>query len=684
MLALCPACNLKKGSKLMSMVFSLEPYPGMRTGVLEALLEFEDWLNKFPLARWKEAGEVPDPHWSLIMPTRYGKSDFSRTAALLGQARGLTGPALVVHPGIVLARQYLEKQRFSAWKRRWSVYCSRPHYTLPDFGPRPFQNDEWIGSVHIQALVGKEDLVRDFAESLAAKYNLPPVLFLDETHRYTTANRWGDVARAWEKAGGITVPMTATPTRHDRDDLYGFRRKRIRSESFERSYARSHPDPDKIYVHHDIGERHFYDLEADKEITFKRAWFEKALARSSVDWVDVEMRELTARDQLSPEDMRLKLSEMPKHKVARCLSTVCRDPKVIREFATRIVRHLRTFRCHESTRYATAIVYGLSDFAGMPDDAHLTAVREALLAEDHSLVVQIATLKADGKALVDDEKSAGIIARFTDPSRKAIDILLVKQMGGEGLDDDRIKVVATLDSMRSAGAKIQQWHRGGNIWNQCRHFVIIALKDCMSVEIYENLIEAEGGQATEEDILESEREERPKPDPKEAPLFAVVDTEQSGAWDNDGLVCTAAEYARAGRLLDELPELIHSKSIPEIATKALRLGIQPLPGETYLDAADISDSTSSTVAILNEVVKMGAKLLFRQVRGRVPDFSDKADRDEFGATFKREFIRRLKAAAGVNGSWDQSDQGRIRDVDVLRRLVNVAEQLVKELAGEFA
>src|SRR6516162_3056793 len=68
MQALCPECNLKKGAKMSFTVgsefsYSLEPYPGVRLGILEALCGYKDWL-------FNRADD--DLDLSLIGPCRYG------------------------------------------------------------------------------------------------------------------------------------------------------------------------------------------------------------------------------------------------------------------------------------------------------------------------------------------------------------------------------------------------------------------------------------------------------------------------------------------------------------------------------------------------------------------------------------------------------------------------------------
>lgn len=684
MQALCPTCNLRKGANHDMLHYALEYYPGVRSGVLTGLLKYKEWLAE-SVERWK-TGTLDRFYWSAIFPTRYGKSDFIRTAALIGIKEGLTAPCLVLTPAIVLARQLFNDERMVAWRRRWNVVCTRKHITLKDFCPRPYQNNEWIGAVHIQALVNEGKIVGDFAEHLVKTFGLPPVMFVDETHRYTLKNKWGDVPRAWVEAGGLCVPVTATGYRHDGDDLLGFHKEVSGREDEIRQYNKQHSDPKKYIRVTEVGEKVYYRLAADFEVSYKTAWAEKAIARSTVDWIDVEIKDLSSKEEIDREDQNLKLSEIARSKVSRYLGTVCRDPKVIRDFARRIVKHLRVFRGHESTADASFIVYGMNDESAEGNNTHLELIFSALRREDPSLKLAIATLKADKYAEREDEKAIKQIEKFTDTKLKTLDGLLLKQMGSEGLDSDRICVVGTLDNVRSAVAKIQQWNRGGNIWGNCRHFVIVTLKDRLNTEIYDTHIKSEGGEASAFDVITKEEETKDKSDEgPEPPLFSVIRTTQSGALDSDGLNCTPLGYSRACRLLEELPEQIHYRTIPQLAPIAERLGIDPLPDCDEPQApANVADETSDIVARLNEATKSGARFLFRIANGRFPDASKKEERDECWGTFRARFIARVKEASGVSGTWDQANPNRIRCLDTLRTLLNVAEQLIARMAGEVS
>lgn len=693
MQALCPSCNLKKGTSMAftfgsDFSYSLDPYPGVRRGILEALVQYRSWLY---------SRDPNDLDWSLIAPCRYGKSDFIRTAALIGLAEKKTGPALIVHPFKLLAAQIVEPRRLDEWERRWKAFCRRHHKLLRDFGARPFQNKEWLGSVHIQAIVGAGTdgrvtnlkILAAFCKSLIQEYGLPPVMFPDEAHRYGIKNHWGDIPRCWMDSGGIIVPTTATGFRHDGDDLISettFRKKETKREDYRYYTTRPHEDPSLIWVATHIGEKTDFEVTADFEIPSSRAWEEGAASKSSVDWIDVTLRELTECKAVDKEDLNKKLSELPPWKASRCLSVVCRDPKVIAEFAQRIVKQLQIFRSEPNTRDATAVIYGLNDKEGYTDNWHLVEIKRAIALIAPYLVSEIATLKTDAACGSEDDKSIKIITRFTDKDAKTIDILLLKQMGTMGIDSDRICVVGTLDTNRSASDKIQQWGRGGNVWGSCHHYVIVALQDTANVTIYKNYISDEGGSITEKEIYEMWEEAKKKEEPPPPPLFAVEDPIQSGASDCEGDTCTPLGYSIALHVLEIFPSLCHQFTIPQLAERGSQLGVGPLPD---LDApppfnGDSASEADSLTNTLYELTKAGARHLFRREHGRFPNLGEKAERDEYGGTFKPMFIRMVKEAADIKGTWDKNDKNRISEVAVLRRAVNVAEQIIGRLADENA
>jgi hypothetical protein len=391
-------------------------------------------------------------------------------------------------------------------------------------------------------------------------------------------------------------------------------------------------------------------------------------------------------------DRLLKLSDLPVTKARHYLATICRDPKVIAEFARRVVKQLRIFRAHESTRDASAILYGLNDSTGSVDNVHLFAIKQAIRLIAPDLVCEIATLKTDAVASCEDDKCLKIIERFCNPEEKTIDILLLKQMGTMGLDADRICVVGTLDTSRSAPDKIQQWGRGGNIWGNCRHYVIVTLKDKMSTDtetgegIYDRYIAGAGGSISEKEITETWEEAKKKEERIRMPLFTVGDPIQSGASDCEGESCSPAGYSAALHILEGFPELHHNRTIPQIAEIAAGLGVGPLPDDD--SSAHCPGDTASEADVittkLNEVTKAAVRQLFLCEHGRLPNYGDKAERNEAFAVLRPRFIRTVKEAGGVDGTWDRDNPNRIRDVLVLRQLLNVAEQILARLIDENA
>lgn len=638
-----------------------------RPGHVEAILKFRLWID---------AG-CPGLTFAIYMCCRYGKSDTIRNLALLAIASGKASAALVVHPFPVLAQQFLEESRLKAWRQRWLPVGPRlgKIQVLPDFAHQSMCDDQWIGSIHIQALMQPMQfaLLMAWVQRCKTKTGLPPIIFFDEAHQFAKGNRWGDVARRLQAAGCIVVVLTATPFRNDGDDIFGFRKKAVGdTESREVKYVQQHAaDETKLELHTVTRDETEYLLEADVEVPFAQGWAEGHIAKATFDLIDWNMEGWGKRQG----DERL-LSEIPKDDARTILPSLYRDPAAIAEAARRVVGHLEKFRKHVPD--ATVVWYGMNDdSAGDVASENQKAIKDAIRSASPSMSVAIATLNTDEDA---DEKSREVIQKFCDVRKKSHDFLVLKQMGSAGLDSDRICVVVLWNTVRSLGQMIQMAMRGGNASGKT-HFVIVGLKDSITVERLEAFVKGEGGQYV--DTVETDHgveliDKKLQPDAG----YVAVDVADVGMSDSDGNVASFDDVRLALHLISMFPSVIASDTIPQIAGKAKALRL-PMP--TVADDVSFVDTTKDCDTYrdnLNEWVKRIGKRTFRKQHGRAGNGS-REDNAAHGQLY-RDVAGQIKARAGVFGSWDANSKQRSQSASDYRKWTAAAEAIWMEVTREEA
>jgi superfamily II DNA or RNA helicase len=638
-----------------------------RAGHTEAITKFRLWMDR----------GCDGLAFAIYMCCRYGKSDTIRNLALLAIAAGKASAALVVHPSPDLADQFLEESRLKSWRQRWLPVGPRlgKIQVLPDFAHQSMCDGQWIGSIHIQALMQPMQiaLLVKWVERCKTKTGLPPIIFFDEAHQFSSGNKWGDVARRLQAAGCIIVVLTATPFRNDGDDIFGFRKKPVGgTESREIKYVQHYAaDETKLELHTVTRDETEYVLEADVEVPFAQGWAEGHIAKATFDLIEWNMQGWGKREG----DERL-LSEIPRDDARSILQSLYRDPAAIAEATRRVVGHLDKFRKHVPD--ASVVWYGMNDdSSGDVASENQKAIRDAIKSAVPSASVGIATQSSDEES---DEKSREVIRKFCDTRKKGHDFLVLKQMGASGLDSDRICIVVLWNTVRSLGQMIQMAMRGGNA-NGKTHFVIVGLKDSITVGKLEAFVKGEGGQyveAVETDHGVELVEKKSLPDAG----YVAVDVADVGMSDSDGNVASFDDVRLALHVISMWPSLIASDTIPQIAAKARALGL-PMPIVT--DDVSFVDTTKDCETYrenLNEWVKRVGRRMFRKQHGRAGNGS-REDNASHGQ-FYRDVAGQIKSRAGVFGTWDANSKQRSQTASDYRKWTAAAEAIWMEVTREEA
>ena len=168
---------------------------------------------------------------SVVLPTRYGKSDVVRLSALQMIRDGLASNALIVVPAMNLVEQMLDDTKLRDSARRYGfpfeAYGQTQTVNAP---PRPSRLraarlsaiTTHMANRHINTLTYWVDMMRGPQGPGA-----PPVVYMDEAHLGSDGNRWGNISATLAEAGAYVVVLTATPFRSDGKPIPGFQVDRV-------------------------------------------------------------------------------------------------------------------------------------------------------------------------------------------------------------------------------------------------------------------------------------------------------------------------------------------------------------------------------------------------------------------------------------------------------------------------
>ena len=303
-----------------------------------------------------------------------------------------------------------------------------------------------------------------------------------------------------QEAGAFLVLLTATPYRTDKSHVEGFEYKEVERDTHIARLGSGLWEEEHIR----------YELKPDHMTTFKQAWSERPqslcfLARVTIDPPLNRYQTLTGERR----EGRL-LSQLSNADALRTLGRLVRDPDFIRDAAATFMDVLGNRRAVFGE--TAGIVYVGSDEPGDDPNAHAVQVADALLALDPRLDIVIAT------ATTDDAPE-----RLRAFQQGAGDVLIVKQMGGVGMDVPRLKVCLDLSTIRTLNAYVQRscriltmWNPTGDPEDMVRTATYITPADAPSKALWDEFVEKEGGNAETRVTLEFLGEaagEEPNPPP---------------------------------------------------------------------------------------------------------------------------------------------------------------------------
>lgn len=518
---LCPTCNLKKGKKVLSPK-NRSYYESLNLGIHVDIAPFRIG-QKGAFNCIVEKVIDRSPTISIVLPTRYGKSDVIRASAIELIERGVASGVLIAAPCKFLRDQLTYKKKIDEMAVRYTIATNRPicYDVLDNFRFPIFQNQEYFVSLTTQMLSTNADQICAYIKQYIDNTGKAFLVYIDESHSQSDANTWGAVVPKINAAGGIVILCTATPYRDDGKKIPGFNCIIANQREKMRSVPRQHEDPNKYWV--DIYKDIEGDLrlEADYEYTFKSAWAEgNVICKVSRAEFDVIVKIPNGK---SNDDMKeIRISEMTRPECRKYFGRVVRDPKVIQGGVKKLIDRLKDYRRYEPS--AQAIIFCGND-VDEEDDGHAKQIATEISCQNAEFKVVIATSKQDD--------ADQLIKQFGEGKG---DILIVKQMASLGMDIPPIKIGLDLSAVRTLAAFVQRMMRTATMWgkNEVSHLIIPS--DVNGLALWNGFIEENGGNMTAHNATLLESIEKDKEEKESTPKkLEVLRTEDVVFSDNSGV-----------------------------------------------------------------------------------------------------------------------------------------------------
>ncbi len=475
------------------------------------------------------AGRITDGQSTsaIVMAPRTGKSYVIRAAALeLDKLFGAVSVALL--PWVFLRDQLNSLDKIHAMCRRLRI----SRYT-PDKLEGLFHWDFYLAtptrnlwSMTISA-AGQESGLIQLEETAAhlKRQGRLLVIFIDEGHLVSSEQAgWGKIAGRLEAAGAHVVLLTGSKHRSDNIAPFGFRVKELTRQAVNYRVPGHDAGGQPIFQVYSA-ERVAYELEEDYELSRRDAWTKGYLVPVQVRWYSFYL------------DGQVIGAVKDAARVRKALSQAVRDPDVIRQSAELLVDDVMTRRHTAPT--SAAIVYVGNDAQNeAEDERHTNQVKniiEAVWRQKTGVSPIVVTAMQRG---MKQEEAAKRITRFvgTAETPGVGDVLIVKQMGGTGLDTDRTKTALDLSVVRTTSSGIQRWLRIATPWEDAygkplaTNGTLILPNDIITQELYAYVVANQGGDlASLANKIRLEDEDRvpgtPPPEPDISKPFSAGTTD---------------------------------------------------------------------------------------------------------------------------------------------------------------
>jgi len=492
-----PVCNRKKGSKM----YSADDITGTRlksTKIDDLIPGYFEGTRSRPgsyqivKSIWEDicGGKT---ELSFELPPRYGKSDVARALAVIARRSGLSPYTLLVTPSRYLRLQAKNEEDLQKFATRYQVsdFYADEIKSLPKKGSYTPDKRAYLVAATLQMFVGERSEDENNVEEISNRVAIMNVIraiqqtgqrllvIADESHIMARGMAFGDTLKAMHEAGAIVITMTGTFLRSDNEKIFGSVTSLIDSGIKEPRYERKEKDTGEVVTEKWVDTKNQFRNEPDYKIPLRDAWDQGVLAKIDFKTIDVDGERWGANSDIEP----VTLSEMPIWQVKQHLNSIIRTTVMIdlcmEMFVTELTRYKKRDGKFQGMIFA-GNNYDKSD--GGFDNRHCNLISRALKEKMPKWDVRVVA--------GDDDKASEEIDLFR---HQGFDVLIVKQMGGTGLDADWIKVICDLSGVRSLPAWIQRNFRGATMHELAKVCVVISPADALAKHNHITAIRNNGG-----------------------------------------------------------------------------------------------------------------------------------------------------------------------------------------------
>lgn len=610
---------------------------------------------------------------SIQLPPRYGKSDFARAVIAWCVESGISLWGLIVTTSIFLREQAVAEKDMQAFRTRFGyggnfsgeqVSPGGPHPDLID-GYRPDPRSRVV-SVTIQSFVGERENDEFEADKNSRKANLLKLIrqhaasgkrllmIADECHMMSQSKAFGKFLTECCDAGAIVLTMTGTFYRSDDEAIFGAETTQVGERERQRVVTSAGSTPETITITTFKDQLDIFSNTPNFSCSLSEAWMEGVLCQLEEKWIEVPHEDaVTGRE--------LKLSDMSPYEAQKRLWKIVRDPRVIKSGVEMLGAELEKFKAIDP-KFRAIVFCGNDREADAQDNDHPRAIKNAIHKHAPLLHTQIVTGNDNG--------AAKLIQAFRDgPS---CDVLIVKQMGGVGLDVPELKVTLDLSTIRTKTGCTQRWLRGCTKHPKSGVAVIILPQDAVARERYKEIVTDNGGGYTTEPIRYikkiNEREVPKQPDPIDT---LIINGAHWGGTSDDRLRefndDVTGDFIQAW--MRKIPNLRGAVTEPQLA--------QALHGIPFKIVRDDESAIPTNIADERGRLKLHLRDLVEKIlQGR--GYAYKKIPDDLYAKAKAETWTELKKGAGLYGKYSSNELKDITDVDDLRKLDVFAQDLFQK------
>lgn len=430
---------------------------------------------------------------SVNIAPRVGKSDIPRVLAMRSTALDCDW-VLALSPWYTLAKQLLNEDKVKGFLAR-TRHATFPPFCFQDAIPKKFlrSNRERLVSATYGWARSREDSIVQAIMNAEGT----PIIVGDEGHLLKPGNDTFRMVERFIEAGAHFVNMTGTAF----TDLLGFSRldESVTAVGYKVcSNIRETDEGEKIadLIAYE-GMQSVFKIRGDVNFYMKDAWDAGYIATVDVCWIDL-FGELDGKERTS--------SSFSKEEVRKRRGAMLRHPRTIRGAVDGFLGRFKTRKALDVR--CKGLFYSMDDRGTTRANDHAESIKEEIELQCPRFTVSICTMNNDLSGSF-DEKSEHLIEAFTlgvpgekfkgqgwySRSRPVVvpDILIVKTMGGVGLDAPELKTVCDLSNIRTLESCGQRWNRGGTSYGEMNTFDLILVDEPDVRDLYQVLVIDAGG-----------------------------------------------------------------------------------------------------------------------------------------------------------------------------------------------